>query len=78
MPVKASRGRGKKEMEETDRKNDCIVRDSGTGRRRERDKRDADIKLEARQIKREGKKLKQRRAGKKNRKLAARVTQQQW
>lgn len=52
-------------MEETDRKNDCIARDSGIGRRRERDKRDADIKLEARQIKREGKKLEQRRAGKK-------------
>lgn len=65
MPVKASRGRGKKEMEETDRKNDCIARDSGIGRRRERDKRDADIKLEARQIKREGKNWSREGQGKK-------------
>lgn len=52
-------------MEETDRKNDCIARDSGIGRRRERDKRDADIKLEARQIKREGKNWSREGQGKK-------------
>lgn len=44
-------------MEETDRQNDCVcvARDRG----RERDKRDADIKLEAKQIKREGKNLRE-------------------
>lgn len=45
---------------------------------RERDKKDADIKLEARQIKREGKNWSTEGQKKKHRKLAARVTQQQW
>lgn len=55
----------KKWRRQTDRKNDCVARDRGRGRRGEGDKRDADIKLEARQIKREEKKLEQRRAEKK-------------
>lgn len=64
-------------MEETDGRKErlCSERETERGR----DKRDADIKLVARQIKREGKKMEQRRAEKKktHRKLAARVTQQQ-
>jgi len=51
-----------------------MARDGGRGRLRARHKRD--IKLEARQIKREGKTGAEK--GKNYRKLATRVTQQQW
>lgn len=61
----------KKWRRQTGRKNDCVARDRGRRGRRERDKRDADIKLETRQIKTQGIELEQRRAKRKKKNIGS-------